>query len=373
MAAYYNEWDGETAQWLRNLMRRGLIPDGYVDERSITDVEPDDLKEYTQCHFFAGIGGWPLALRMAGWPDERPVWSGSPPCQPFSNAGKKGGKKDPRHLAPKFAELVRECSPTRLFGEQVAAAVKKDNWVDDLRDTLGKAGYTFGFSVLPACGIGAPHKRERIMFGETDGLVISHGERDRCQEHRRPGETKGSPVSNGANLTGAGESSRTGGDVHRMADDSSVRSHGRRFSEMRTGQNQRCKEAFGSDEINFLEGLCATGDVAYAYYQGLERWVGMPERSDELVAGASGMAGGSADTDYGVWSGADWLGCRDGKFRPVRPGSQPLAHGVPGRVVRLRAYGNAIVPPLAAQFILSFEEALIDLYRSRRPDIDDLI
>lgn len=66
MSAYYNEFDPDAAAWLRSLIRRGLIPAGDVDERSIEDVCPTDLRGYTQCHFFAGIGGWPLALRGYG-------------------------------------------------------------------------------------------------------------------------------------------------------------------------------------------------------------------------------------------------------------------------------------------------------------------
>lgn len=58
----------------------------------------------------------------------------------------------------------------------------------------------------------------------------------------------------------------------------------------------------------------------------------------------------------GFWRDADWLFCRDGKWRAVEPGTFPLAHGVPGRVGRLRAYGNAIVPQVAAKFIESFLE-----------------
>jgi DNA (cytosine-5)-methyltransferase 1 len=80
MTAYYNELDPFAAAWLRNLIAAGLIPQGEVDERSIEDVTPNDLAGFRQCHFFAGIGGWPLALRLAGWPDERPVWTGSCPC-----------------------------------------------------------------------------------------------------------------------------------------------------------------------------------------------------------------------------------------------------------------------------------------------------
>ncbi|HOT83247.1 MAG TPA: hypothetical protein PLQ12_08095 [Candidatus Defluviicoccus seviourii] len=53
----------------------------------------------------------------------------------------------------------------------------------------------------------------------------------------------------------------------------------------------------------------------------------------------------------GFWRSADWLYCRDGKWRPVEPGTQPLANGIANRVGRLRGYGNAIVAPLAQSFI----------------------
>ena len=67
--AYYNENDPYAAQWLRNLIAAGELPPGDVDDRNIQEITPDDLKRYTQCHFFAGIGGWSYAFRLA-WPDE---------------------------------------------------------------------------------------------------------------------------------------------------------------------------------------------------------------------------------------------------------------------------------------------------------------
>jgi DNA (cytosine-5)-methyltransferase 1 len=56
--AYYNEFNPAAAAWLRELIVRHLIAPGDVDTRSITEVQPDDLRGYAQCHFFAGIGGW---------------------------------------------------------------------------------------------------------------------------------------------------------------------------------------------------------------------------------------------------------------------------------------------------------------------------
>jgi len=106
---YYNEFDPQAAQWLRNLISAGLIPPGDVDERSIEDVTPNELLGYTQCHFFAGIGGWPLALALAGWPVDKPVWTGSCPCQPFSAAGRGDGFADQRHLWPAWFHLIRHC------------------------------------------------------------------------------------------------------------------------------------------------------------------------------------------------------------------------------------------------------------------------
>lgn len=164
---YYNEWDAKTAAWLRELIRRGHLPDGIVDERSITEVAPEDLRGFRQWHFFAGIGGWPLALKLAGWPAYAPVCTGSPPCQPFSVAGKRGGRDDSRHLAPAFLDLIAELRPPAIFGEQVSAAIK-ELWLDALFVELEDEGYTCASAVLPACSVGAPHKRDRLFFGAID-------------------------------------------------------------------------------------------------------------------------------------------------------------------------------------------------------------
>lgn len=161
MPHYYNEIDPYPAQWLRNLMAAGHIPAGDVDERSITDVQPDDLRGYVQCHFFAGIGGWPLALKLAGWPVERPVWTGSCPCQPFSVAGSHKGFDDPRHLWPQFRALIEKRSPPVVFGEQSAAA---PGWLALVRSELEAMDYAVGAMPIEAASAGADHFRNRYWF-----------------------------------------------------------------------------------------------------------------------------------------------------------------------------------------------------------------
>ncbi len=160
---YYNEYDPKTAAWLRELIRAGAIPHGDVDERSIADVRPDELSGYTQCHFFAGIGGWSLALQIAGWPEDRPVWTGSCPCQPFSVAGKGRGTNDERHLWPVFAELIRDCKPPVVFGEQVASKAGRD-WLAGVFADLEGMAYNRAGADLCSAGVGAPHIRQRLYW-----------------------------------------------------------------------------------------------------------------------------------------------------------------------------------------------------------------
>jgi len=195
---YYNEWDKFAAEWLKQLIKDGLIPDGEVDNRSIVDVEPGELKGFTQCHFFAGIGGWSRALQLAGWSSDRPVWTGSPPCQSFSTAGKQKGKDDERHLWPVFFNLIRECKPTAVFGEQVAAAIRH-GWLDDLQDDFEAEGYASGAVVLPSGSIGAYHKRDRLFFtakrmADSFGKRserVGWGRQERITEHSETSDTLG--------------------------------------------------------------------------------------------------------------------------------------------------------------------------------------
>jgi DNA (cytosine-5)-methyltransferase 1 len=158
---FYNENDRRKAAWLRHLIEEGVIAHGVVDERSIHEVQPEDVAGFDQCHFFAGIGLWSLCLRRAGWPDDRPVWTGSCPCGPFSAAGLRKGFDDPRHLWPEWFRLIRERRPDVLFGEQSADA---DAWLDLVQTDLEGCRYAFGAADIPAAGFGGAHRRQRFGF-----------------------------------------------------------------------------------------------------------------------------------------------------------------------------------------------------------------
>jgi len=307
MKSYYNEIDPHAAQWLRNLIASGHIAPGDVDERSIEDVTPKDLHGYTQCHFFAGIGGWAHALDLAGWPRDRPVWTGSCPCQPFSAAGKGAGFADERHLWPAWQHLIAQCRPAIVFGEQVASKAV-DAWIDLVHADMEGMGYAFGCVPFPAAGIGAPHIRDRTYW-------VGHAHGAGLEGHAGHGSAEGRQGSGGPTAE-AGVSGRLA--------DADGRNAGAERQQRSGEQRQQPQDGGAVQMVDF-------------------------GRESERMEGPS--------PTNGFWRDADWLRCTDGKWRPVEPGSQPLAYGIPGRVGRLRAYGNAIVPAQAAQFIRACVEA----------------
>lgn len=213
--AFYNEIDPFAAEWLRNLIKAGEIPIGEVDERPIEQLKPADLMGYAQCHFFAGIGGWPLALRFAGWADSRPVWTGSCPCQPFSVAGKGKGVDDPRHLWPVFRRLIAECFPDVIFGEQVAGAAGL-GWLAGVQADVEEDSYRLGFAELCAAGVGSPHIRQRLFWvadsenpnwrsRERGAETAIRENSERWRGSSSGGAISGVPDSNGARLEKRGE------------------------------------------------------------------------------------------------------------------------------------------------------------------------
>ena len=367
MTAYYNEFDPKAASWLRELIKQGHIAPGEVDERSIVEVRPDDLVGYDQCHFFAGIGVWSHALRKAGWPDDRQVWTGSCPCQPFSAAGKRGGTDDARHLWPEFFRLIAECRPVTVFGEQVAS---KDGlaWLDAVHADLEGADYAVGAVDTCAAGFGAPHIRQRLYF-------VADAECGASERHGQPvgGEARG---DQGVREIRAGaqrirDDVGDGFDSCFVADADDEGSQGRRREQL---QERASKCAIGQDG--------GVGELADDPDARRTRSIQEPQQGREgyVERGKSGFLadsdGGDARSEgiqrgrehgqqpqdrgpcNGFWSNAAWIPCRDGKWRAVEPGTFPLANGSPARVGRLRGYGNAIVAPQAIEFVRAYKEVV---------------
>ena len=310
MAAYYNEFDPKAAAWLRQLIKNGNITQGIVDERSIEDVTPGDLVEFDRVHFFAGVGTWDYCLNNSGWGD-KPVWTASLPCQPFSAAGKGLGKADERHLLPHFLELVRQCKPLAIFGEQVERAINY-GWLDDLQANMEKEGYAIGHVVLGAHSVNAAHIRQRLYW-----VADSISDDNKRAFGRINGEANGSETSDRQNIFESWESCGAGNNVYGM---------GNTKHEQHERKLPRYREEFGQNG----------------------------EREASEFARSMQTAGG-----------INWICCRDNKYRPVKSGIKPLVDGVPrgmvhssdprntqeARKVRLKGYGNAIVPTLAAEFI----------------------
>ena len=350
MSAYYNEMEPYAAQWLRNLIDKGLIAKGEVDERSILDVAPADLRGFTQCHFFAGIGGWSLAARLAGWPDERPLWTGSAPCQPFSTAGQQKGTADERHLWPVFFSLIRACRPPVVMGEQVAAAVGKD-WLDGVSSDLEGIGYACGAVVVPACAVNAPHRRDRLWFVADAG----RGRQLDAVNNEERAARVGSPQFAGGS-----------GDVA----DADIGARRKRYE----------PDLFGGRANDPEQARMGGGDfdVADAVRFGQQGPGALGEPGD-TAAGDNGQASDAVNAGAGFWAEHRWAIGADGKARRVKSGIRLLAHGVSGRMAVLRptgqggstltethwynrtgalkAFGNAIVPQVAAEVIGAYLDA----------------
>lgn len=318
MTTLYNDTDKHAAAWTRELIAQGHISEGIVDERSIADLTAADLAGYERVHLFSGIGGWDYALRLAGWPDGVPVWTGSCPCQPFSVAGKRKGTADARHLWPEMFRLIDLCRPPIVFGEQVASKDAR-KWLNGVRADLETLGYAVGAADLCAASVGAPHIRQRLYW-----VAISDG----------------------------------------GLQDSSIIGWRRRDNRHTVYQREQ------SQPQTQIEGPGSPGGVPDCHKQGLEGWP-RRERTGQCTPGTRSP-----------WSNYDIIPFRDGKIRRVERKPVEMANGLStylasngieshlvtetfpliqthkGRNQLLKGYGNAINAPLAATFVQTVMDIL---------------
>lgn len=367
--AYYNEFDPFCADWLLELIADGLIAPGIVDRRSIVDVLPSDLKGFNQCHFFAGIGVWSLSLRLAGFPDDRPIWTGSAPCQPFSAAGKAAGFDDERHLWPAWFHLIECAKPANvpLIGEQVAS---KDGrtWFDLVSGDMEGLGHACGALDTCAAGFGAPFIGQRLYWlaAPADPLASAASGRGTTQDERIA--ERGENVGMGATDDQYERSARS----QQTWPNGAVRpSEADRMGQASSATSERNTRAVHSAENPFDGARVAVDGVEPERYTDAGRDGGVaasdsagrqPEPNRQP---AGNVEAGSATTSIGkqsggdcasmvdsrdgerpsgiplhpvdYWRDAEWLLCRDPngpRFRPVESASLPVAYDrALGRIV----------------------------------------
>lgn len=371
---FYNDIDHHACEWITQLIFDGLIPPGVVDTRSITDLDPDELRSFTQCHFFAGISGWSYALQLAGWPASRRVWSMSCPCQPFSVAGKGDGKDDERHLWPTAFNLIRECRPDTVFGEQVENAIGH-GWLDDIRADLEGEGYACGDATLGAHSAGADHIRQRlywvadVQYPQRRPLSVHRedgcdgqdgGRKEAYSDFGARGEVRGLANGISAGLEGHGRNGGYGNEPGRVG-------------AQQTGSTAESGDTCGGVGVSAGNGLQMRqqlhGELSgEGSGQGCEFGCGV---GDSNGSGREAGSPAAAATGYGgaanpasSWADSFWIPCRDGKYRRIPAQSEifPLADGLPYKLARrgsvrahlLRGAGNSICPQTAAEFIKAF-------------------
>ena len=242
--------------------------------------------------------------------DRIDVITGGYPCQPFSVAGKQKGEKDDRHLWPSMLEIIAQVRPAWVICENVTGhiALGLDKVLLDL-ETEGYSSRTF---IVPACSVNAPHRRDRLW-------IVAHSNDTRQPASEGGRENNRDKERN--DISGSGED---------VADSDS----------------RRCKKRETESKAFSRAAISGSTDVADSG----------STRSATRVSGSvkreEGLAGKSLD------SGNQHGGGQTGNHWAVEPGMGRVADGIPGRVARLKALGNAVVPQIPmmiGQAILEFE------------------
>jgi len=261
-------------------------------------------------------------LQLAEWPDEQEVWTGSCPCSPFSWSGKERGAADDRHLWPVWFDLIRQCRPATIFGEQVMQAVRHA-WFDAVATDLESIGYAIGAAIIPAAGVGAPHLRDRLWF-------VAH--------------------TNDTQLDGRGLGARPTrlepADRGKGGQDGNAIPHPDRG---------RC-EIERLTQHSAQQGACWAQSDGFCSTRSWDRpqSITLRDANSSRLAHREGISSDARKEKPAPAIGANWW--------QSEPDVGRVAHGLPGRVAHLSGLGNAIVPQVAAAFIASFMETQAELH-----------
>jgi DNA (cytosine-5)-methyltransferase 1 len=261
------------------------------------------------------------------------VLCGGFPCQPYSNAGKRLGKADERHLWPEMLRIIRETQPLYVVGENVSGLISwNDGMVfEEVQADLEAEGYEVQPFVLPACAVNAPHRRDRVWF-------VAH-RIDQEQRKQTIGRIRGK--FRRSNKTNSVQSSAVG-KVWFAADTKSGR-NGRLRDESKAARTRKSNKPLGG-----VCGLLHAANANKTRLQGSQvngGTGGVRKKPNKLTAGRILPTWENFPTQPPV------RGRNDG-ISPELVGITFSKH----RNESIKAYGNAIVPQVAIQIFRAIIE-----------------
>ena len=305
------------------------------------------------------------------------ILTGGFPCQPFSIAGKQKGTNDDRYLWPEMFRIIKELKPRWVIGENVRGITNiQDGMVFETVCTdLEGEGYEVRAFNIPAAGVGAPHRRERIWI-----VAHSNDTRNRTPEYetnkdgqktdeRRQEQSQLKSSRHGENVENSRRTLRQGSSIREKNEDETRKEDADQHQRSSSSPepNVANAESIKSREQTQRQGwenstrrsIDSRGDskkrsednVANANINGTERNQSedrersRTQQSSQDVANASAGRRASQKTEVSTRGN----GIEHQSWWQSEPDVGRVAHGIPGRVHRLKALGNSIVPQIAEE------------------------